>query len=413
MIGRISIAVLASALGMALASFVPQIPAALHWLASIPGLESKEAQNVESGKKTEGETGDDVPTALKLKDTQIENAGIEVAPVEDGTLSHRIIVPGTIVPNADRIAQVSVKLSGAVTELRKKVGDNVAKGEVIAVLESRDLAAAKSEYLAARLNSDLQKNLYARDKDLWARRVIAEQQVLKSESAAAQARINIDTARQKLIVLGLTDQDIADLPNQPEAALRRQEIVAPIAGRVVERKVDLGSAVGRDNLESELFTIVNLDRVWIDLAVGPGDLPLVAEGQTVSIAAHGLAKRTIGKIIFISPMLDRETHSARVVAEIANSDGNWRPGSLITGTIAIDERRVALAVPASALQSIGDAQVVFVRVADGFEKRLVRIGQSDDDLVEILAGVAAGEMIAVTNTFALKAELMKSLAEEN
>ena len=74
-------------------------------------------------------------------------------------MSHRIIVPGTIVPNADRIAQVSVKLSGTIMELRKKVGDTVAKGEVIAALESRDLAAAKSEYLAARLNSDLQKNL--------------------------------------------------------------------------------------------------------------------------------------------------------------------------------------------------------------------------------------------------------------
>jgi membrane fusion protein, heavy metal efflux system len=70
-------------------------------------------------------------------------------------------------------------------------------------------------------------------------------------------------------------------------------------------------------------------------------------------------------------------------------------------------------VPASAVQSIGHTQVVFVRVADGFEKRTIGIGQSDDNLVEILSGVAAGEMITVTNSFALKAEFMKSLAEED
>ena len=180
----------------------------------------------------------------------------------------------------------------------------------------------------------------------------------------------------------------------------------------VRRKVDLGAAVGRDNLETELFTIADLDRVWVDLAVSPTDLPIVAEGQTVSVAAHGLAKRATGKIVFISPMLDRDTHSARVVAEIANPDGNWRPGSLVTGAIAIDERKSPLTVPASAVQSIGKVQVVFVRTADGFEKRAVMIGQSDDRLIEILSGAHAGEIVAVTNTFLLKAEFMKSLAEE-
>ena len=118
--------------------------------------------------------------SIRLTDDQIGTAGIEVAAVKDGTLARRIVVPGTIVPHADRIARVSVKLSATVTELRKKLGDTVAKGEVIAVLESREVANAKSEYLAARLNNDLQKNLHERDKILWDRHVIAEQIVLRS-----------------------------------------------------------------------------------------------------------------------------------------------------------------------------------------------------------------------------------------
>jgi len=412
--GRLPVAVVAAAFGVVLASLVPQIPEALRHAVGLTGARAPATVGLGDERKAKGsaEAGDELPPAIRLDDGQIETAGIELAPVQDGTLTHRIIVPGTIVPNPDRIAQVSVKLSATVAELRKKVGDSVAVGEVMAVLESRDVAAAKSEYLAARLTSELQKNLYERDKSLWDRRVIAEQLMLKSQSAIAQAKVNLDIARQKLIALGLAERDIAALPDQPETALRRQEILAPMAGRVVERKVDLGAAVGRDNLETQLFTIADLDRVWVELAVGPSDLPLVAEGQTVSVAAHGLAKRAIGKIVFISPILDRDTHSAHVVAEIANQDGNWRPGSLVAASVTIDERKVPFTVPASAVQSIGKTQVVFVRTADGFEKRVVMIGQSDDRLIEILSGVHGGETIAVSNTFALKAEFMKSFAED-
>jgi membrane fusion protein, heavy metal efflux system len=403
-------------LGIVVASFVPQVPEAVRAvLAFATGTEaaSPGAPEVDEGqRKRAAVTGDERPEVIRLAASQIETAGIELAPVQDGKLFTRILAPGTIVPHADRIARVSVKLSATVAELRKKLGDRVAKEEVIAVLESREVASAKSEYLAARLTSELAKDLYDRDKDLWDRRVTSEQLLLRSRNAVAQARMNLDIARQKLFAIGLTDKEIAALPEQPEIALRRQEVRAPMAGRVVDRKVDLGAAVGRDNLETELFTIADLDRVWVDLAVSPTDLPLVGEGQTVTVAAHGLAYRAVGRIVFISPMLDREAHSARVVAEIANADGNWRPGSLVHATIEVGEHAAPVAVPTSAVQTIGKSQVVFVRTADGFEKRAVTVGHSDDRISEIVAGLEAGETIAVTNTFALKAEFLKSLVED-
>jgi cobalt-zinc-cadmium efflux system membrane fusion protein len=420
MTGRLSVVVLAVVGGVIGASLIPQIPQAVRTLAGfVTGTEPMAADGPREGTAARNPPGESrpegaeaPPAGIKLTDDQIEAAGIELAPVQDGTLAHRITVPGTIVPHADRIARVSVRLFATVAELRKKLGDAVAKDEVVAVLDSREVANAKSEYLAARLTSELNKDLYDRDKELWDRHVIAEQIVLRSRNALAQARVNVDIARQKLFAIGLTEKEIAALPQQPEASLRLQAVPSPIAGRVVDRKVDLGTAVGRDSLETELFTVANLDRVWVDLAVSPTDLPLVREGQTVSVAAHGLAYRAIGTIVFISPMLDRETHSARVVAEIANPDGNWRPGSLVHCTIAIEERSVPLSVPTSAVQTIGKAQVVFVRTPGTFEKRAVTLGRSDDRISEILTGVRAGETIAVTNTFMLKAEFLKGLAED-
>jgi cobalt-zinc-cadmium efflux system membrane fusion protein len=343
---------------------------------------------------------------------EIEAAGIESAAAQAGTIAHRIIVPGTIIPHADHIAHVAVQVSGMVAELRKRVGDPVAANEVLAVLESREFADAKSEYLAARLTNDLQQDLFERDKALWEKKISTEQQYLRSRNQAANAKMRNDITRQKLFALGLTETEIADLPSESEALLRRQEVRSPIAGNVVERKVDLGVVVGRDNLETELFVVAGLDPVWVDLAISPTDLPLIREGQTVSITTRGVTETVEGKIIFIGPMLDKDSRSARAVAEIANTSGIWRPGSFVTAAVAVAEQPVSLAVPTTAIQTMGAGPVAFVRTPEGFEKRQVVLGQSDDRLVEVVSGLRVGEVIAVGNTFLLKAELLKALAED-
>src|SRR5262249_25586250 len=151
---------------------------------------------------------------------------------------------------------------------------------------------------------------------------------------------------------------------------------------------------GRDNLETELFVVVDLGRVWVDLAVSPADLPAVGDGQTVSISARGIAEKTDGRIIFISPLLDKETRAARVVTEIENGAGIGRPGSFVTAAISVEEEPVELAVPTGAIQTIGNEKVAFVRVPDGFEKRAMALGRSDDRFAEVRTGLRAGELVA-------------------
>jgi membrane fusion protein, heavy metal efflux system len=279
-------------------------------------------------------SSDEQQGLVKISAEDIEAAGIEVASVQGGTIARRIIVPSTIRPPADRIAHVAVKLSGIVAELWKKVGDPVAADEVLAILESREVANAKSEYLAARVTNELQQEMLNRDTILWDRKVIADQQLLRSRNPAANAKITSDTARQKLFALGLTETEIVGLPNEPEALLRRQEIRSPIAGHVVERKVELGVAVGRDQLETELFVVADLDHTWAELAVSPEEVAMVRIGQIVSVAARGIAEKTEGQVIYISPIVDRDTHKVHVVAEIDNKNGIWRPGSFVIRAIA-------------------------------------------------------------------------------
>src|SRR5262249_11016283 len=154
------------------------------------------------------------------------------------------------------------------------------------------------------------------------------------------------------------------------------------------------------------------DRVWVELAVSPADLPLVREGQSVVITVRAAKDKAEGTIVFISPLLDKDTRSARVVAEIENGAGIWRPGSFVTAAIAVDEQAAQVVVPSSAVQSVGSDKIVFVRTDDGFAKRAIVVGRNDSRSTEIVSGLQDGETVAAANAFLLKAELLKGQLED-
>jgi cobalt-zinc-cadmium efflux system membrane fusion protein len=406
MANRSFIIVIAFVAGAAVVALVPGVSSTLQRAAGIAPAKIGTQSAIRS------ETAEPKSRVITMDDQRIKLAQIDQVNVGPGPIAKRLAVPGTVIPDSDRVAHVSVKLSGTVAELRKQIGDDVAKGEILAVLESREVADAKSEYLAGRLANDLQQDITSRDKSLWEGRAVPEQQYIRSRNAAAQTEMKLNIARQKLLALGVHENEIAGLPQSPDGLLRSQNVRAPISGRLADRKVEVGTAVGRDNLETELFVIVDLSRVWVELSVSSNDLPLVREGQSVRVSTRSLPEAGSGKVVFVSPLLDRETRTARVVAALDNPDGRWRPGSFVTAAIMLRERPAAVVVPASAIQNVDGGKVVFVRNKDGFEKRNVVLGEQDGQSIEILSGLAAGESIAISNTFSLKAELSKPRDED-
>ena len=351
--------------------------------------------------------------AIKLSERQIDAGKFTIDEVRRGVLSKRIAVPGSIVPSGDHIARVAVRLLGTVAELRKRLGDAVQAGEVVAVIESREVADAKREYLAARLVFDLQQTLFNRSTRLFEGKVLSENDFLRARTTFEDARVKHEIARQKLFALSLSAEQIEALPQQPVETLRLQELRAPISGQVAERRVELGSLVGREGQESELFVIVDLNVVWAELAVSPSDLATIHESQTISITAGTDDESSPATIMFVSPLLDKDTRFARVVASVDNATRKWRPGSFITAEIPTDEAPAALVVPKTALQSLKGDTVVFVRTSDGFEARRVDVGRQDVRLAEVTNGLTVGERIATTNTFILKADLGKAEAEHD
>jgi cobalt-zinc-cadmium efflux system membrane fusion protein len=411
---RIWLVIAGIACGVLLAAVAPGLIGSMRaQLAALPGMTWLQAEAVEPKVEPhgQGQSHHDEEGAIKLSAQQIAAAGIEVGPVEGGNLSRRRFVPGTIIPSGDRIGRVAVRLLGTVAELRKRLGDPVEQNEIVAVIESREVADAKSEYLATRVTEELQQTLFTRASTLWQGKVITENDYLRARASAQDARVKFDTARQKLFTLGLSEEQIAALPNQPAASLRRQELRSPIAGRIAERRVDLGALVGREGQESELYVVVDLSELWVDLAVAPADLPAIREGQEITVAVGTSGERAPARIIFVSPLLDRDTRAARVVASLANPGHVFRPGAFVTAEIPLSQDHAEVVVPRSALQTIKGERVVFVRSERGFEARQVAIGREDERAVEVVSGLFAGETVAISNTFVLKAELGKAQAE--
>lgn len=356
------------------------------------------------GNRGHGSEAEENP--LKLSDDQVTQSGISLSPAREGELVRTTTFPGNVVANPDQVAAVAAKSSGVIVDLRKRLGDAVAKGELLAVLESREIAEAKGEFLAAQRSEALARTTFERERNLWEKKISSEQDYLQARATVEEARIRIDLARQKLAAFGFNGSDLSRL-NGSNSGLQVLEIRSPIAGRVVERRGVLGASVPS---ETELFTVADLSKLWIEAAVAPADLAAIREGDLV--AADGPIKAE-GKVVFVSPVVDRETRLAKIVVQISNETGNWRLGDFASVTVKSAIERAAVLVPKAAIQRLKKESVVFVRTLDGFEKRDVVLGRSDGNQTEIRFGVEAGEEVAVMNSFVLKAQLEKAEAEHS
>ncbi|ARN82876.1 efflux RND transporter periplasmic adaptor subunit [Methylocystis bryophila] len=344
---------------------------------------------------------------IRLSEAQIQATKITTAEIQPGVIRRRISIPASVTPDPELVGHVAAKVAGTVAQLRKRLGDPIAKGEVVAVLDSREVADAKSEYLAATTNYDLQNTLFQRDKGLYAKQIIAEQLFLKSRAAFTEAKLRLDLARQKLAALDLSDAEIAALPNQPISALREKEIRSPVAGRVSERLVAIGQPVGGEGQSKEIYIVTDVSTVEADLAVPVADMPFIKEKQRVTILTPE-GREVAGSVIFVNAMLTPETRTGHVIASFPNQNQALRPGSLLTARVVLEEQKVRAMAPRAAIQTVANEPVLFVRNPEGFDKRIVKTGARDDENIQIEAGVKPGEIVAVDNSFVLKAELGKN-----
>jgi cobalt-zinc-cadmium efflux system membrane fusion protein len=195
-------------------------------------------------------------------------------------------------------------------------------------------------------------------------------------------------------------QKVATLRNNQ--TLQRYVVTSPADGEVTARRVNSG-----DRSDGGILVeITNLSQVWVELSAFPENIEKLALGQAVTVYDlhhHEVVQSTIS---YIAPVMTGG-HIARARATIPNSDGHWRPGMHLKADVETAKRDVPLAIHNSALQTFREMPVVFARYGNTFEVRMVELGATTDEYSEVLDGLKPGTEYVTTNSFIIKADVLK------
>lgn len=189
-------------------------------------------------------------------------------------------------------------------------------------------------------------------------------------------------------------------------SLQAYTLTSPLAGVVTARNANPGEQTG----DKVLFTVADLSGVWVELSLFPRDAAKVHSGQMVRVKSADAGISGDGSITYVAPLgtSASQTRIARVLLD--NKDSRWAPGLYVSAEVTLGETSVPVAIKSQAIQSMNEADTVFVRTEKGFEPRPLRVGRSDGEFSEVTDGLRAGERYATKNSFILKAEMGKGEA---
>ncbi len=373
--------------------------------------------------KSEAKTSESAkdPNLLTLSAESVKLAKLEFTEATETEITAPIEATGRVMINEDLTARVGSLFSGRILEVHAKVGDVVRKGQVLAKMHTHEVHEAEAEWFKAQAElkqrqtqAGFAKAALERAERLLQAKAISQHEVDKArlEYQAAQEEIKraeaeVERARGHHEHLGLPDdQHDYDAPVM---------IRAPSSGIVMKRDITSGASV---NPGDQLFFISDLSSVWVIAEVSEKYLTTVRVGLPVEIHVAAFPETSFaGKITRISEVMNPQTRTVEVRCLADNRQGRLKAEMFATvsfGSLAMGEKRSAVLVSQKALQEMEGQTIVFVaRDGNQFERRPVKIGRKQGELVEVISGLSGRERIVTTGSFMLKSEMQKSqLAEE-
>jgi RND family efflux transporter MFP subunit len=341
---------------------------------------------------------------VSLSADAVKRAGIELATVTKGAASSGVRIPGTVEPNAYKQVVVTSLVAGRVTRVLVELGNPVRRGQTLAQIFSPELADAQTKYLSAKAELEVHERELDRTTKLVGIGAASQQELERLHAEHAAKLASVQSLRSRLVLLGMPAPAIdAMAPGRDVEATT--SIPAPIAGVVTERGANVGLNV---DMATKLFTVVDLSTVWVVGALYEKDFSHVRIGSAAVVTTSAYPSlKLAGRVSYIDPQVSPETRTARVRVEVANSRQELRLGMFADILISTTAAGQAVLIPRSAVQTVGDRQVVYVpnpSEPGKFVEREVRLGEAAGEQVEVVSGVKPGDQIVSKGSFFVRAE---------
>lgn len=334
-----------------------------------------------------------------------DDLGLVVEAIRAATAPYTFTCPAQLSYDAHHYARVTPRLAGILTEVRKDLGEAVAAGETLAVLDCLELGLAKSAYLEAlALLSPAERN-QQREQELAQKGLTTEESLLAAEARLVECRVALGRAEETLRNYGLSRREIEALGRSGDRG-SLLPLVAPLSGLVVERDAVVGERVETDR---SLFAVADTTTLWAMLSAPESELGVLALGLPVLLEVNGLpGERFAGTLDWISTALDARTRTLSARARIENPHGLLRAGMFGRGTVAVGQSRPSTLVPKAAVQWEGCCNVAFVRADPTvFRPRKLALAYESGDYFVVRSGLEPGEAVVTEGSFLLKTELLK------
>ena len=345
---------------------------------------------------------------VKLSSSAAQEAGIKLSKAERGEIGQSLSLPAEIRFDADRVAKLSPKVSGIISRLYAREGDQVEKGARLALIRSRELAGLMASWQKAETQLSLTKQAYAREESLFVKKITSEADLQTARANLHAAKAARDAAENELHAAGVSHGALKNIAGAADGDNANAYLTAPIAGTIVRRTVTLGEAVSAgDAGAAPLFTVVDDSVVWADIAVYKQDISRIRLGAPVALktdAGDTIAQSTVA---FVLPVIDETSRTATARVIVENPQGTLRPGQFVTADLSVGASEAVIRIPDAAVQLVEDKPSVFLPMEGGYVPRAVMTGTKSGGYIEIRSGLSVGETFVSEGAFTLKAQLEK------
>lgn len=344
------------------------------------------------------------PEQLRSVDLKIETVGEALSTEAAGQMA-----TGVVQANSYKETPVVSLVGGIVRSISGELGQNVRRGQRVAVVFSNELAEAQAGYLTAAAALDEHHRHHLRTVKLVEIGAASRQELESATSQYREAEANVANLKQKLMLLGMSSQRINSLKSSAQVS-SEVSVPSPASGTITSRTVNPGEVI---EANKELMRVTDLSTVWVIGQVYEKDLATVRVGSGANITSDAYPGQIFrGRVTYVDPKIDQATRTAQVRIEMTNPRQMFKIGMYVNvafGALGLSEKTVP-AVPKDAVQNVNNQQVVFVATnnPNEFIMRPVRLGPESKGLYPVAEGLSVGERVVTGGSFLLRAEWMKT-----